>query len=194
MFKKYIYTNADEHGHRKAVDTVGLDCKKSNKSAFFSKLQTIYIKKRIVMANYTSEQLKKLFAERKRINEEKQQKIKIKLQQLNQILYKEYQKNYRKKQKQLKQEAKYLKIRELQELAKKAAILPQEYKNKNKEVETYTVYKTYNLPTRERETNEEKLYTTWDEIKEAEKKGEGKINWPNLFQLILKVKNKLKTL
>ena len=143
------------------------------------------------MANYTSEQLKKLFAERKRINEEKQQKIKIKLQQLNQIQYKEYQKNYREKQKQLKQEAKDLIFSKLQELAKNIAILPQEYKNKNKEVETY---KTYHLPTRERYSSEEKLYKTWDEIKEAEKRGEGKINWPHLFQLIKLVKQKLSTI
>lgn len=136
-----------------------------------------------------STQLQAFFEERRRIKANQKQKLKERKDKENKVKAKEYQRTYYQLQKEI---ANSLKINKLQEIYDLAAKIAEEYKNKTKEITTE--YRVYRRPTRERETNEEKLYTTWDEIKEAEKRGEGKINWPHLFQLIKIVKQKLSTI
>ena len=111
------------------------------------------------MALRTQEQVQQFLAERKRIKEqEKQREIK----------------RYRKAQESIKR------------------ILARKYKGEVKQMQpgafktpkkaSYISVYTSNLI--EREPPEDNLYQSWEELKEAEERGEGELNWSKLFQLI----------
>lgn len=138
-----------------------------------------------------STQLQALFEERRRIKANQQKQLKQKKAKENKLKNKEYQRTYYYLQKQLKQEAKRIKIRELQELANTINKKPQQ------DIKiTSTTYTVYNNPTRERDIKETDIYTKYEleHIEELYPQEEGRINWDFFYELVEKIKNKLKTL
>ena len=126
------------------------------------------------MALRTKENLQKLFqASRERIQKKKEQRKQEKYKLNLQI-----QKAERAQLKSLLQQEKLKKMEQLQVLALKAS-----QKALNEATEPFN-YKVYNSNLIERETAEENLYTTREELMAAEERGEGKINWEKFDQLV----------
>lgn len=136
-----------------------------------------------------SEQIKEYLAERRRIKENQQKQLKLKKAKENKIKARE---NYKLK----KQEVNTLKINKLQELYDLAAKIAQLHKNKTKELITSTTYTVYNKPTRERNIKETDIYTKYEleHIEELYPEEQGRINWIKFYEIVEKIKNKLKTL
>ena len=122
----------------------------------------------------TKENLQKLFqASRERIQKKKEQ-----LKQEKYKLNLQIQKVERAQLKSLLQQEKLKKMEQLQALIKK---MPQKPLNEATEPSNYRVYNSNLI---ERETAEENLYTTREELMAAEERGEGKINWEKFDQLV----------
>ena len=138
-----------------------------------------------------SQQIKEYLAERRRIKENQKQQLKLKKEKENKEKAKEYQRNYYQLQKNIANTLKINKLQELQELACKIAQL---HKNKNKEITTE--YRVYKRPTRERNIKETDIYTKYElmNIDKLYPEEEGRVNWIKFYELVEKVKTKLKTL
>lgn len=113
----------------------------------------------------TPEQLQQMLEERKRIQQRKKEREK---------------QRYKKASEQVKQELK--KRKKYQENQNNTVQEPLKYKY------SLTIYQS---PLIERETAEESLYQSWEEIKDAEDRNEGALNWEFLEYLIQKTKNEI---
>jgi len=129
----------------------------------------------------TREQLQRLFQlSKERKQKERQQKLKDRQQQY-QLLCKEVDKLLKEEAERLKKE----KAEQLQALAQKAAQNPRKQPQMTFQI---TEYHTRYI---ERYTPDEKLYQTREELKQAEERGEGKINWDAWNILITMTKEQL---
>lgn len=125
------------------------------------------------MAVRTDEQLQLFF----QLNKEKRQKQK---QLAREKKNKQYQKEYRQKQQQIKEalrEEKKKKIEQLQYFFKKPIQEPP------KQQQSFQLH-IYHSSLIERDPDENELYQTREELMEAEKTDEGKLNWPAIDKLI----------
>lgn len=123
--------------------------------------------------------LQRLFQEAKaRKEKERQQKKQQRLQQ-----YKELCKKADELLKQAQEQEKKKKMEQLQALVKKTPQKPLIQVSRH-----ITIYHSNLI---DREKPDEKLYTTREQLKEAEERGEGEINWNKWDEIVTKTKNKL---
>lgn len=118
------------------------------------------------MALRTKEKLQQLLQESRERQARKQQKLKQDKYKQNLQLEREF----RLQLKTLQQQEKIKRMEQLQALTKKT---PQEAL-KTPSRQSYKVYHSNQV---ERDTREEELYQTREELMEAEERGEGSINW-----------------
>ena len=116
------------------------------------------------MAIRTAEQLQSYFAQRKAIQQRKKEREKQRYKKASQDVKKALADKLSTKAKQMQ---------------------PEQNKQPNKTIIRISTYKRNVFV---RETPDENLYNSWDEIKEAEKRGEGKLNWEFLKALIQRTK------
>lgn len=135
------------------------------------------------MALRTKEKLQQLLQE----SRERQARKKEKLKQDKYKLNLQQERQFRLEQKTLLQQEKLKKMEELYLLAQK----PSQKQNK----QPPSKLKTYHSTTIERFSSDDELYTTREQLMEAEDRGEGKINWSVWDRLVeeSKYNNKPKT-
>lgn len=128
------------------------------------------------MALRTKEKLQQLLQE----SRERQARKKEKLKQDKYKLNLQQERQFRLEQKTLLQQEKLKKMEELYLLAQK----PSQKQNK----QPPSKLKTYHSTTIERFSSDDELYTTREQLMEAEDRGEGKINWSLWDKLIAKAR------
>ena len=135
------------------------------------------------MALRTKEKLQQLLQE----SRERQARKKEKLKQDKYKLNLQQERQFRLEQKTLLQQEKLKKMEELYLLVQK----PSQKQNK----QPPSKLKTYHSTTIERFSSDDELYTTREQLMEAEDRGEGKINWSVWDRLVeeSKYNNKPKT-
>lgn len=133
------------------------------------------------MKNRTQEQLKAMFEQSRHEQEKKKLKKQQQTLQLRQALYKKADIIIKK----AFQEEKKKRLEQLQLLIKQK---PQEEVKIQRTLPPLHIYGQMI----ERDTNEEELYQTVEELREAEERGEGKIQWEVWDKLIEKTQKELK--
>lgn len=130
------------------------------------------------MSNKTQESLDKMFTQSRLFKQRQRQKEKERRKK---------EKLQLKKAKQLMQKT-LQKIKQVEEEKEKKK---QEKIERKKLYSSYYYFKLWRTNLIERETTEDDLYNTWDEIKEAEERNEGKLNWTALQRIINDTKTML---
>lgn len=131
------------------------------------------------MSNKTQEQLDNMFTQ-SRLKKERQKQREIEKRRKEKLQLK--------KAKQLMQKT-LLKIKKIEEEKEKKK--QEKIERKKLYSPSYYYFKIYRTNLIERDTTEEDLYNTWDEIKEAEERNEGKLNWTTLQRIINDTKTML---
>lgn len=115
----------------------------------------------------TTEQIQELIAERKRIKEKQKQLQRKHYKKASEAIKKELTKKNKAKEKQT----------------------PQKTFTSAKTTIIISIYNSSNLI--ERDTAEESLYCTWDDLMDAQERGEGEINIEKWKELVRKTKNEI---